>query len=79
MPGDRRHKDDNVKARQWLEKAITLDPKYAEGYAGPGSFIRTPMDQDIFGNIDNSSTLFETLLSGHLGSSPVIQACEQKF
>jgi hypothetical protein len=52
-------KDDNVKARQWLEKTITLDSKYAEAYASPGSFIGTPLDQDIFGNIDNSSTLFE--------------------
>jgi adenylate cyclase len=25
--------DDNLKARQWLEKAIELDPKYAEAYA----------------------------------------------
>jgi adenylate cyclase len=26
-------KDDNAKAQQWLEKAIDLDPKYAEAYA----------------------------------------------
>jgi adenylate cyclase len=26
-------KDDNTRARQWLEKAIQLDPKYAEAYA----------------------------------------------
>ena len=26
-------KDDNAKARQWLEKAIQSDPKYAEAYA----------------------------------------------
>jgi adenylate cyclase len=29
-------KDDNVKAQQWLEKAIALDPKYAEAYASLG-------------------------------------------
>jgi adenylate cyclase len=26
-------KDDNARARQWLEKAVKLDPKFAEGYA----------------------------------------------
>ena len=26
-------KDDNAKARQWIEKAIELDPKFAEAYA----------------------------------------------
>jgi len=29
-------KEDNVKAQQWFEKAIELDPKYAEAYAGLG-------------------------------------------
>jgi len=29
-------KVDNAKARQWLEKAIDLDPKYAQAYAGLG-------------------------------------------
>lgn len=27
-------KDDNTKARQWLEKAIALDPKFAQAYGG---------------------------------------------
>ena len=29
-------KDDNAKARQWGQKAIDLDPKYAQAYAGLG-------------------------------------------
>jgi adenylate cyclase len=29
-------KDDNAKARQWVQRAIALDPKYADAYASLG-------------------------------------------
>ena len=34
-------KDDSAKARQWGQKAIDLDPKYAQAYAGLGWILMT--------------------------------------
>jgi adenylate cyclase len=59
-------KDDYVKARQWLEKAIALDPKYAEAYASLGwRYMYSAWNQwgDPLADLEHASELGQKALA----------------